>query len=389
MRNTSILVLFCILTVFSVSAVYADEEAQAEKASLTKTSWGKLSDGTEIHLYTIKNEAGMTIQISNYGALITSLSVPDKGGNAADVVLGFDSLEEYLQDDVPYFGAVVGRYGNRIANGKFNIGDKTYLTTKNEKEITTLHGGKSGFDKKVWIAEELEDEHGLGLKLMYISPDGEEGFPGNLKVVVCYIVPKKENSLTILYGAETDKATPVNLTQHTYFNLKGAGNGTILDHFLTINADRITPVNKNLIPTGDFMDVEGTPFDFRIATKIGDRIDAAHPQIKLGGGYDHNWVLNERDGEKRTAAATLYDPESGRKLEVGTLEPGVQFYAGNFLDGKLCGKGGVAYEKRFGLCLETQHFPDSPNQPDFPSTILQPGEKYQTATIFRFSVEKP
>ncbi len=379
MKKFTFTLTFCALLMLGVSVLRAE-------SSITKAPWGNLPDGAEVTLYTIQNDAGMTMQVSDYGGLIVTLSVPDKNGKSEDVVLGFDSLEGYLQEGVPYFGALIGRYGNRIANGEFKIGEKTYHTTKNEKGVTTLHGGNKGFDKKMWKVEEVKSDEMLGLKMTYTSKDGEEGFPGNLDVTVCYFVPVKENAVVILYGAKTDKHTPVNLTQHTYFNLAGAGNGTILDHELTLNADKITPVDEKLIPTGEFMDVEDTPFDFRKAEKVGARIDADDDeQIKLGGGYDHNWVLNIPEDGGMVVAAVLYDPTSGRKLEVKTLEPGVQFYAGNFLDGTLTGKGGVKYEKRFGLCLETQHFPDSPNHLNFPSTILAPGETYQTSTIFRFS----
>ncbi|MDO4550873.1 MAG: aldose epimerase family protein [Planctomycetia bacterium] len=381
MKKASLFIVFCILTVFCVEGIHASE------SSIKKEGWGKLSDGTEVDLYTLKNETGMTVQVSNYGGLIVSLTVPDKNGKSEDVVLGFDSLEDYLQEGVPYFGALIGRYGNRIANGEFKIGEQTYHVTRNENGITSLHGGKSGFDKKIWKVKELQSDEALGLLLTYTSPDGEEGFPGNLDVTVCYFIAKKSNDLLILYGAKTDKVTPINLTQHTYFNLRGAGKGTILDHVLSINAEEITPVDKNLIPTGELMKVEGTPFDFRSPTKIGERIGADHEQIKLGGGYDHNWVLN-RSKEELRLAATVYDPESGRKLEVRTLEPGLQFYTGNILDGSLKGKGGISYQKHFGFCLETQHFPDSPNKEDFPCTFLSPGDLYQTATSFHFSIHK-
>lgn len=382
MKNLTLTLAFCAILTLGASVAMA-------KSSITSEPWGKLPDGTQVTLYTIKNDAGMTMQVADYGALITTLSVPDKDGNAGDVVLGFDTLEGYLQEGVPYFGALIGRYGNRIAKGEFKIGEKKYNITKNENGITTLHGGNKGFDKQMWKVEEVKSEKMLGLKMTYTSKDGEEGFPGNLDVTICYFVPADENALVILYGAQTDKVTPVNLTQHTYFNLAGAGKGTILDHELTLNASKITPVDKDLIPTGEFMDVEDTPFDFRKPAKIGARIDDAdNEQIKLGGGYDHNWVLDVPEDAGMVVAAILYEPTSGRKLEVKTLEPGVQFYAGNFLDGTLEGKGGIKYGKRFGLCLETQHFPDSPNQPNFPSTLLAPGETYQTSTIFRFSVEK-
>jgi aldose 1-epimerase len=303
----------------------------------------------------------------------------------------------YEADSCPYFGALVGRYGNRIADGKFTIDGKTYQVTKNEKGITCLHGGKIGFNRKIWNVETKENDDAMILKCTLKSPNGEEGFPGNLDVIVHYILPKKLNSLVVLYGAKTDRATPINLTQHCYFNLKGAGADTITDHILTINADKFTPVNETLIPTGDLRDVEGTPFDFRKPTAIGERIGQTdYDQIKLGNGYDHNWVLNKTEnvvGKKsekflETPDATLYEPSTGRVMDVYTTEPGVQFYAGNFLDGSLIGKGGKAYQFRSGMCLETQHFPNSPNTPNFPSTILKPGEEYQTGTVFRFGVKE-
>ncbi len=364
-------------------------------ATVEVSDWGKLPSGEEVKLYTMTNDNGMVVKISNYGALITSIMVPDKEGKMADVALGFDSLDGYVSDACPYFGAVVGRYGNRIANGQFKIDGKTYNVTKNEKGITSIHGGNVGFNKKMWIIEPKDHEKAMILKCRLQSKDGEEGFPGNLDVTVTYVLPKTDNTLIALYGAKTDKATPVNLTQHCYFNLEGAGEGDVLGHVLSLNADKFTVVNENLIPTGELRDVEGTPFDFRQPTAIGERIEQDYDQLKIGGGYDHNWVLNEaeatetEDGRKQmTPCATVLAPKSRRTMEVYTTEPGVQFYCGNFLDGSLTGKGGKAYGKRSGFCLETQHYPDSPNQKDFPSTILRPGEEYRTATVFRFGVEK-
>lgn len=359
-------------------------------AAVEVSDWGKLSTGEEVKLFTLTNENGMVVKVTNFGALVTSIVVPDKEGQMADVVLGFDSVEGYESDSCPYFGAVVGRYGNRIADGKFTIDGKTFNVTKNEKEITCLHGGKVGFNKKMWKVEQIENENAMVLKCTMQAKDGEEGFPGNLDVVVNYILPKKENSLIILYGAKTDKATPINLTQHSYFNLKGAGAETILDHVLSINADKFTPVNETLIPTGELRDVTDTPFDFRKPTVIGSRIEQDYDQLKIGGGYDHNWVLNqEAQGGKMqfVPCATLSEPSTGRTMEVFTTEPGVQFYCGNFLDGTLKGKGGKTYARRSGMCLETQHFPNSPNTESFPSTILRPESEYLTATIFRFGVQ--
>lgn len=383
MKSLALLTAFCAASIAS--------------AAIEVSDWGKTSDGKEVKLYTMTNDNGMVVKISNFGAVINAIIVPDKDGNMADVALGFDEVSGYEADSCPYFGALVGRYGNRIADGKFTIDGKTYQVTKNEKGITCLHGGKIGFNRKIWNVETKENDDAMILKCTLKSPNGEEGFPGNLDVIVHYILPKKLNSLVVLYGAKTDKATPINLTQHCYFNLKGAGSETITDHILTINADKFTPVNETLIPTGDLRDVEGTPFDFRKPTAIGKRIGQTdYDQIKLGNGYDHNWVLNKtqnmvgKKSEKflETPDATLYEPTTGRVMEVYTTEPGVQFYAGNFLDGSLIGKGGKAYQFRSGMCLETQHFPNSPNTPNFPSTILKPGEEYRTGTVFRFGVKE-
>ncbi|MCR5163295.1 MAG: galactose mutarotase [Thermoguttaceae bacterium] len=383
MKSLALLAAFCAASVAS--------------AAIEVSDWGKTSDGKEVKLYTMTNDNGMVVKISNFGAVINAIIVPDKDGNMADVALGFDEVSGYEADSCPYFGALVGRYGNRIADGKFTIDGKTYQVTKNENGITCLHGGKIGFNRKIWAVETKENDDAMILKCTLKSPNGEEGFPGNLDVIVHYILPKKLNSLVVLYGAKTDKATPINLTQHCYFNLKGAGADTITDHVLMINADKFTPVNETLIPTGDLRDVKGTPFDFRKPTVIGKRIGQTdYDQIKLGNGYDHNWVLNKtenvvgKNSEKflEKPDAMLYEPTTGRVLEVYTTEPGIQFYAGNFLDGTLIGKGGKAYQFRSGMCLETQHFPNSPNTPNFPNTILKPGEEYQTGTVFRFSVKE-
>ncbi len=378
----------------SLALIAALAASGITSASTEVSDWGKLSTGEGVKLFTMTNDNGMIVKVSNYGALVTSIMVPDKDGKMADVSLGFDSVEGYESDACPYFGAVVGRYGNRIANGQFTIDGKKYQVTKNEKGITCLHGGKVGFNKRIWDVKSIDHEKAMILKCSILIKDGTEGFPGNLDVVVTYVLPKKDNSLIVLYGAQTDKATPVNLTQHSYFNLKGAGAETILDHVLMLNADKFTPVDEKLIPTGELRDVTGTPFDFREPTVIGSRIEQDDEQLRLGGGYDHNWVLNQpqsfEDFKNRTmdCAASLYEPESGRVLEVYTTEPGVQFYCGNFLDGTIKGKDGKSYARRSGMCLETQHFPNSPNQPNFPNTILRPGEEYQTVTVFRFGVKK-
>jgi len=311
--------------------------------------------------------------------------VPDRSGTFADVVLGFDQPAQYWADPPPpYFGSIVGRYGNRIAKGQFSIAGKTYkLATNNGPNH--LHGGNRGFDKVLWDMSTKNTPQGSSVVFARTSPDGEEGYPGNLRVTVTYTLTEK-NELIVDYRATTDKATPVNLTQHSYFNMAGEGSGDILGQQLTINADRYTPVDDTLIPTGELAPVEGTPFDFRQATAVGARINNDHPQLKAGKGYDHNWVLN-RKGTAATFAARLSDPKSGRTLEIATTEPGIQFYAGNFLDGTIKGKKGHVYAHRTGLCLETQHYPDSPNQKNFPTTILQPGKVYTSKTVMTFSAK--
>ena len=348
------------------------QQKEENKMSITKELFGK-ADGKDVFLYTLENKNGLIAKITNYGAIVTSLIVPDKNGKFDDIVLGFDSLQDYL-DGHPYFGAIVGRYGNRIAKGRFTLDGVEYtLATNNEKNH--LHGGIKGFDKAVWDAEEFESNDGVGLKLSYISPDGEEGYPGNLSVKVAYTLTNN-NELKIDYEAETDKATPVNITHHGYFNLAGAGKKDVLDHKLQIDADKYTVVDETLIPTGELRNVENTPMDFKTPHLIGERIE------QVPGGYDHNYVINNNG--KMLKVIEVYEQESGRIMEVLTTEPGVQFYSGNFLDGTNIGKGGKVYYKHYGFCLETQHFPDSPNQPDFPTTILKPGEKYGYTTIYRF-----
>lgn len=341
-----------------------------------------VSDFDNIQLFTLTNSQGMEVKVTNYGAIITSIKVPDREGSLADVTLGYDDVADYINAvDKPYFGAVVGRYGNRIANGKFTIDGQEYTLATNNGP-NSLHGGIIGFDKVVWDAEPTGDN---GVKLTYLAKDNEEGYPGNLTATVTYTLTE-DNEIVVDYHATTDKATPVNLTQHAYFNLKGEGEGTILDHELMINADHYTPVDETLIPTGEIAPVAGTPFDFTEAKPIGRDIEQEHEQLKFGGGYDHNWVLNRPEGDDGLQlAATVYEPSSGRVLEVRTTEPGVQFYCGNFLTGVLKGKSGKPYVHRGGFCLETQHYPDSPNQPNFPNTILQPGETYESKTVFKFS----
>ena len=348
--------------------------------SIQKESFGKTKDGTELQLFTLRNENGMQVKITNYGGTVTSIVTPDKNGKPGDVVLGFDQGEGYMSDAYlksgPYFGALIGRYGNRIAKGKFTLDGKQYTLAQNNGE-NHLHGGVKGFDKVVWRAEEVPGQQAL--KLTYVSKDGEEGYPGTLTSVVTYTLTP-ENELRIDYEATTDKATPINLTNHSYFNL-GAGQAEdALKHILTINADRYTVVNSSLIPTGELRPVKGTVMDFTQPTAIGARI------AQVEGGYDHNYVLNNVDGTMKQAAA-VYEPTSGRYMEVFTTEPGIQFYSGNFLNGTLTGRGNTVYKKHYGFCLETQHFPDSPNQPSFPSTILKPGDTYRTTTAYKFSVK--
>jgi aldose 1-epimerase len=350
--------------------------------------YGKTKEGEDVTIYTLGNAAGMRARILDYGGTVVSLEVPDREGKLADVVLGFSKLEDYLARS-PYFGCIVGRYGNRIAAGRFTLDGREYkLATNNEPGgmPCALHGGLKGFDKVVWKAERVSKPEAEGLKLRYVSKDGEEGYPGNLDVTVTYWVTA-DNALMIFYSAATDKKTPVNLTHHGYFNLKGEGNGDILGHELRLLAANFTPVNKGLIPTGEIRPVQGTPFDFTAPHAIGERIGADDEQLRFGGGYDHNWVLDAQEGGL-ALAATVYEPGSGRVMEVSTTEPGIQFYCGNFLDGTLTGKSGKPYPHRSGFCLETQHYPDSPNQPGFPSTILEPGKTYRSQTVYRFTVKK-
>ena len=344
----------------------------AAEAAVTKKPFGKMPDGTPVELYVVK-DGDIEAHITTYGATVVSLSAPDRKHQAADIVLGFDSLDGYLSKE-PYFGAIIGRYANRIAGAKFELDGKTYKVPQNDGP-NSLHGGDRGFDKVVWTATPLAN----GVEFKYVSPDGDQGYPGTLTAIVRYTLTK--NVLRIEYTATTDKDTVVNLTNHSYFNLSGAPD--ILKHEMKINASRYTPVDATLIPTGELASVEGTPFDFRKLTAIGARIHADNEQLKLGHGYDHNWVLDSSG--KFAEAAEAYDPQSGRVLQVWTDQPGIQFYSGNFLDGTVKGKGGKAYAHRSGFCLETQHFPDSPNHPKFPTTELKPGQKYHTVTEFRFS----
>jgi aldose 1-epimerase len=369
------------MLVVSLAALSCSPERAAEHAvTVTQDAFGEMSDGTRIDAYTLRNGNGIALTAITYGGIIVSLETPDRDGAIADIVLGYDDLDGYLRE-TPYFGAIVGRYGNRIAGGKFALDGTTYrLATNNGPNH--LHGGSRGFDKVVWSAESFTRPDSGGITLSYTSPAGDEGYPGTLGATVTYTLTA-DNALVIDYHAVTDAPTPVNLTQHTYFNLAGVENGTILDHELMINADRYTPVDSTLIPTGVLAEVAGTPFDFTTPHSIGERIDSDNEQIHFGGGYDHNFVL-VRNTDGLTHAATLISPSTGRTLDILTTEPGVQFYSGNFLDGSITGKGGEVYGHRAGLCLETQHFPNSPNQPEFPNTILRPGEDYRSRTVWQF-----
>lgn len=351
---------------------------------LDEATWGTLPSGEEIKLYTFRNAKGTEASITNYGGRLVTLKTPDRNGHFADIVLGFDGLDGYIAKN-PFFGALVGRYANRIANAGFTLDGTTYKLARNNGE-NSLHGGLKGFDKVAWKAGPLSTVDGAALRLEYLSADGEEGYPGMLTATVTYTLTD-EDELRIDYTATTNKKTVLNLTNHSYFDLAGQGSGNILDHIVTIAADRFTPVNAHLIPTGELRSVQGTPFDFTRPTRIGERIDQNDEQLKLAVGYDHNFVLKPSGKDHPSFAARAHHPNSGRTLEVLTTQPGVQFYTGNHLAESLTrGKAGVVYGFRSGFCLETQHFPDSPNQPNFPSTELNPGEQYRQTTIFRFSV---
>jgi aldose 1-epimerase len=347
--------------------------------------YGKTQPGEPVDLYTLTNRTGMEVAIMNYGGTIVSLRVPDRDGNSDDVVLGFDKLEDYERGQ-SFFGATIGRYANRIAQGKFILGKKTYRLARNDGR-NTLHGGVKGFSKRVWGPKDVSSSSGQALQLAYLSTDGEEGFPGNLSVTITFSLLADSNELRIDYTATTDvKDTVLNLTNHSYFNLGGAGNGDILTHQLRLCAQQFTPVDATMIPTGEFRNIAGTPFDFIRPTAVGEHIDADDEQLQYGKGYDHNWVLDHDQASSLDLAAEIYDPESGRTLVILTTEPGIQFYAGNFLDGTIRGKGGKIYEHRSAFCLETQHFPDSLNHPEFPSTVLKPGQRFHSSTVYRFSV---
>ena len=371
---------FCAAVLLAMAACQPASSPQPIETAVTVTTepFGTTDDGHAVDLYTLTNANGVEVRAMTYGGIIVSLRVPDRDGKLDDVVLGYDTLDGYLTNNDPYFGAIIGRYGNRIGGATFDLDGETYALATNNGP-NHLHGGLKGFDKVVWQAEAGED----AVVFTYVSADGEEGYPGTLTASVTYRLTNR-GELFVDYRATTDKATPVNLTQHAYFNLAGAGN--ILGHELTLHASRFTPVDSTLIPTGELRSVDGTPFDFLQPTVIGARINQDEEQLNRGGGYDHNFVLDV-GADSLAPAARVYEPTTGRALDIHTTEPGVQFYTGNFLDGSITGKGGRVYAYRYGFCLETQHFPDSPNQPDFPTTILRPGEVYASRTVFAFSVQ--
>jgi aldose 1-epimerase len=376
--------LFAIIaTCATLLPMFSHASSGKTQQDVKKEKYGTTPDGQPIDLYTLTNSHGIEVQVINFGATITSIQVPDRNGKNADIALGFDNLDGYLENK-PYFGALVGRYANRIANGKFTLDGHEYTLAKNNGP-NSLHGGIKGFNKVVWTAEPFHNQQGMGVHLSYLSKDGEEGYPGNLKVKVTYTLTEK-NELVIDYEATTDKATPINLTQLSYFNLAGEGNGDVLAHVLQLNADHFTPVDKNLIPTEEIQSVKGTPLDFTQPTAIGARINDPYEQLVIAHGYDHNFVVNRKD-DSLQFAARVREPKSGRVLEAYTTQPGIQLYTGNFLDGTVVGKHGHAYKQREALCLETQHYPDSPNHPGFPSTILRPGKTFHSKTVFKFSVD--
>lgn len=380
MKSTVVLSPAVLIVCFVLSVFASNSEAQS-KPGISQAPFGS-ADGKPVEIYTLTNNKGMEARIMTYGGTVVSLRVPDKTGKLDDVVLGYDAVADYQRSSF-YFGSLIGRYGNRIAKGEFSIDGKEYTLAMNNG-ANHLHGGVKGFDKVLWSARPSVDRGGPLLELTYLSHDGEEGYPGNLNVKVVYSL-SEDNELKIEYAATTDKATVVNLTHHSYFNLAGAGNGNILGHELMINADRFTPTDRGSIPSGEFRSVKGTPFDFTRPTSIGSRIDQTDEQLKFGSGYDHNFVLNKKNREL-SLAATVYYAGNGRVMEIFTTEPGLQFYSGNFLDGSIKGKSGKDYPRRSGLCLEAQHFPDSPNEPMFPTTLLRPGQKYSQTTVYKFSV---
>ena len=377
-------VLFQCKEVIKEDTSKKSEDMTEDKIAITQSEFGKTKDGLVVNQYTLKNRNGVEMNVINYGGRITSLKVPNKSGEFENVILGFDNLEAYEADN-PFFGALIGRYGNRIANGKFNLNGEEYALATNDGS-NHLHGGVDGYDRVVWEAEPIEEgSEDSTLKLTYLSKDGEEGYPGNLNVTVVYTLTN-DNAVEVTYEATTDKSTVVNLTQHAYFNLTGDFSKDILNHDVVIDADTYLPVDETLIPTGEIRKVEGTPFDFTSPKKIGKEINADNEQLKRGKGYDHCWVLNGKKGNMRFVAST-FDEDSGRFMEILSTEPAIQFYTGNFLDGTLPMPNRGTYNHRTGFCLETQHYPDSPNQEKFPSTVLNPGETYKTKTTFKFSTK--
>lgn len=380
----SVFIFLTVLCIFGCNKKENNNKTHSDHMENVQVSdYGVTAKGDSVKQYTLTNKNGMKVEVINYGGIITSLTAPDKNGKYQDVVLGFTKPEDYFNGNPYFFGALIGRYGNRIANAKFTLEGQTYELDKNDGP-NSLHGGKEGFDTKIWAVEPVKEAQFPTLKLTYVSADGEEGFPGKLTTTVLYTLTD-DNALEISYEATTDKATVVNLTQHSYFNLSGNFTHPITDHELQLKAEKFLPVNSTIIPTGEEKSVKGTPFDFTVSKPIGKDINSDNEQIRLGQGYDHNWIL---EGKGLRTIATVYHPASGRVMEVMTDQPGVQFYSGNFLDGKYETKTGGKYEKRNGFCLETQHYPDSPNQKAFPSTELKPGQKYQTKTIYKFSVKK-
>jgi len=384
-RNARIPAMVAALLFLGAMTTLPYPTAEA-KSKMQKQAFGKIQDGQSVDLYTLTNKYGMVVAISNFGGTLVSLKVPDRDGKLGDVVLGYDNPADY-ENGKAYFGGTIGRYGNRIAHGKFTLDGVVYSLPLNDGP-NTLHGGVRGFNKHVWIARDVSSSAGEALELTYVSRDGEEGFPGTLTVKVVYTLFADENAVKIEYTATTDKDTVLNLTNHSYFNLSGQGNGDILQHQLKLYASQFTPVDVTLIPTGKLQDVQNTPFDFLQPIAIGQRINMNDEQLKFGRGYDHNWVLDKKSPNTMSLAARAYDPQSGRVLEVSTTEPGVQFYSGNFLDGTVRGKDGKVYAYRSAFCLETQHFPDSPNQKNFPSTELKPGQTLHSTSIYKFTVQK-
>jgi aldose 1-epimerase len=380
-------VIFLTIVVFGCSresTTTAPTQPASKEASVSKSGFGKTPEGEAVDLFTLSNAQGLEARIISYGGIVISLRVPDRDGRLDDIALGYNDLAGYLKS-TPYFGAIIGRYGNRIAKGRFILDGKTYqLATNNAPNH--LHGGLKGFDKVVWKGQSFKNADAAGVIFTRESPDGEEGYPGTVKATVTYTLNNK-NELIVDYYATTDKATVINLTHHTYFNLAGEGKRDILDHQMMIAADRFTPIDATSIPTGDLKPVEGTPFDFRNPTAIGSRIGQNDSQLVNGKGYDHNYVIN-RQGDGLVLAARVTEPTTGRVLEVSTTEPGIQFYTGNFLDGSITGKSGKPYQQRYAFCLEPQHFPDSPNRPNFPSAVLKPGEEYRSKTVFAFRVAR-